>query len=196
MQITDCAIAAIAELGFAQASLAQIARRAGVSTGVILYYFAGKDALIREVAAHVFTTGEAFVRPRVMDRGSPRAALTAFIEASVGFIAAHPNYPLAIMNIVRAGRGDGADPPYDPMLGEPRRAGCRAILEWGQKQGQFRPFDVCVMADTLIEALDVVPPRLAAEPGLDLEAYARELIELFDRATRSDGTDAEGAKAC
>ncbi len=196
VQIVDCAVDAIAELGFAQASLAQIATRAGVSTGVILYYFAGKDALIREVVAHVFAAGEAFIRPRVVNRGKPRPALEAFIEASIGFIAAHPNHPRAVMNIIRAGRVGGRPPLYDPAVEEPRRAGCRAILEWGRREGAFRPFDVDVMVDTLIEALDVVPPRLAAEPGLDLDAYARELVELFDRATRSDGIDAEGSKAC
>ena len=61
-QIVECAIETIADLGFAQASLAQIAKRAGVSTGVISYYFAGKDELIREVSAYVFSAGEAFIR--------------------------------------------------------------------------------------------------------------------------------------
>src|SRR5882757_6604673 len=90
-QIIECAIEAIADLGFAQASLAQIAKRAKVSSGVILYYFAGKDELIREVVAHVFTVGESFIRPRVdADQESARNALCAFVEASVAFIAANP----------------------------------------------------------------------------------------------------------
>src|SRR5271154_5745649 len=89
-QIIDCAIDAIAELGFAQASLAQIAKRAGVSTGVILYYFAGKDHLIRAVAAHVFATGEAFMTPLVSRETTAAGALAAFIHASVTFIAEYP----------------------------------------------------------------------------------------------------------
>src|SRR5258706_16282690 len=104
-QIIECAIETIAELGFAQASLAQIAKGAKVSTGVILYYFATKDDLIREVVAHVFTIGEAYIRPRVdADQESARKALRAFIAASVGFIAANPKNVLAVMNIMRAGR--------------------------------------------------------------------------------------------
>jgi TetR/AcrR family fatty acid metabolism transcriptional regulator len=184
-QIVECAIETIAELGFAQSSLAQIAKRAKVSTGVILYYFANKDELIREVVAHVFTAGEAFIRPRVdTAQDSARIALRTFIEAAVAFIAANPRNVLAVMNIIRAGRTESGALRFDPAVEEPRRAGFRSILEWGQRTGEFRAFDVRVMAVTIIEALDVIPPQLVAEPDLDLAMYARELAELFDRATR------------
>jgi TetR/AcrR family transcriptional regulator, fatty acid metabolism regulator protein len=191
-QIIECAIDAIAELGFAQASLAQIAKRAGVSTGVILYYFAGKDELIREVIAHVYATGRALIEPRVNDEATARAALRCFIEASVGFVASRPNYTGAVMNIIRAGRTDAGAPRVDPVVDQPRHVGFRSILEWGQGGGEFRPFAVGVMVETIVEALDAIPPQLAADPGLDLDAYARELVELFDRATRAD-TPAQGS---
>jgi TetR/AcrR family fatty acid metabolism transcriptional regulator len=185
-QIIDCAIDAIAELGFAQASLAQIAKRAGVSTGVILYYFAGKDELIREVGAHVFTTGAALISPPVNAQTTARAALRVFIEASVAFLATHRNHARAVMNIIRAGRTADGAPAFDLAVVQPRQTGFRAVLEWGQRDGEFRPFAVGVMVETIIEALDAIPPQLAADPSLDLDAYARELVELFDRATRAD----------
>jgi TetR/AcrR family transcriptional regulator, fatty acid metabolism regulator protein len=185
-QIIECAIDAIAELGFAQASLAQIAKRAGVSTGVILYYFAGKDDLIREVGVHVFTTGRGAIEPLVQQQTDPRSALRTFIEASVAYIAANPKRVLAIMNILRAGRTDGTTPKIDPTVYEPRRIGFRNVLEWGQREGAFRPFSVGVMVETIVEALDSIPPQLAADPGLDLKDYASELVQLFDRATRAD----------
>jgi TetR/AcrR family fatty acid metabolism transcriptional regulator len=183
-QIIECAIAAIAEMGFAQASLAQIAKRAGVSTGVISYYFAGKDDLIREVGAHVFATGEALIRPRVDGQETAAGALRDFIKASVAFIQSHPSYGRAILNITRAGRDDRDRPRLDPSILQPRLDGFKSILAWGQQTGEFRAFSVPVMAVTIIEALDAVPQQLVEEPGLDLDAYAAELVELFDRATR------------
>jgi AcrR family transcriptional regulator len=183
--IVEYAIAAIAELGFARASLAQIARRAKVSTGVILYYFAGREDLIREVAAHAFAAGEAFVRPRV-DPSSARRALLSFITASVAFMAANPKTVLAVMNVMRAGRSESGAPGFDAIVTELRRAGFGAIPAWGQATGEFRPLNIRVMVATIIEALDAIPPELADEPDLDLDAYARELVELFDRATRND----------
>ncbi len=181
-QITDCAVEAIADLGFAKASLAQIARRAGISTGVILYHFASKEDLIREVVAHVFAAGEAFITPRI-DQSSARAALATFIEAGVAFIAANPKNVLAVMNISRGGHGEGDLAWLDPAIRQPRQAGLQAILGAGQANGEFRPFSMRVMVASIIEALDAIPPELAADPALDLGAYARELSELFDRAT-------------
>jgi AcrR family transcriptional regulator len=186
-QIVECAIEAIAELGFAQASLAQIAKRAKVSTGVILYYFATKEDLIREVGAHVFKAGEDFVRPRVdIHQDKARDALLSFIAANVDYIASHPRNALALMNIMRAGRLESGATRVDPAIEEPRKTGFRSILEWGQRTGEFRALDVRVMSVTIIEALDVIPSLLAAEPDLDLNAYGKSLVELFDRATRSD----------
>ncbi len=184
-QITDCAIDTIAELGFARASLVQIAKRAGVSTGVILYHFVSKDELIREVVAHVFAAGQAFIQPRV-DQSTARAALLGFIRASVAFIQAKPARVLAVMNVIRAGHADTGHERFDRAVMHPREAGFTAILQAGQASGEFRPFDVPIMVTTIIEALDVIPPQVAANPAFDFDRYASELAALFDRATRSD----------
>lgn len=45
-QLIDATLAAVNELGFAETSISQIARRAGVSTGIISHYFQGKNGLI------------------------------------------------------------------------------------------------------------------------------------------------------
>ncbi len=191
-QIIECAIDAIAELGFAQASLAQIAKRAGVSTGVISYYFAGKDDLIRAVAAHVYAVGEEHIDPMVSRESGLRVALRGFIEASVDFIAAKPRYPTAVMNIIRAGRIDGGKPRFDPAVGEARRIGFNNILSRGQELGEFRRFNVDVMTTTIIEALDVIPQQVVENPDLDLKAYAHELVTLFDLATRHPNLSISG----
>ncbi|MDR3511129.1 MAG: TetR/AcrR family transcriptional regulator [Caulobacteraceae bacterium] len=188
-QIIECAIETIAEAGYAQTSLARIAKRAGISAGVISYYFDGKDDLIAEVAARVFAAGDDFIRPRVEQGQNAAAALRLFIEASVGYIAAHPAYLIAVMNIMRAGRTESGALRYDPALGQARRDGIAGILGWGQGTGAFRPFSIPVMTATVIEALDAIPPELAVDPALDLPAYAAELAELFDRATRVDAKE-------
>ena len=184
-QIIDCAVAAIAELGFAKAPLAQIAKRARVSTGVILYHFGGKEELIRQVVAHVFNSGDAYIRPRV-SQTSARSALRSFIEANVAFMAAHPKHTVAVMNIVRAGRSESGPPWFDATVTQARQTGLTQILQAGQATSEFRPFAIRVVVNTIIEALDAIPLELAADPALDCAAYGQELAELFDRATRNE----------
>lgn len=191
-QIIECAIDAIAELGFANASLAQIAKRAGVSTGVILYYFAGKEALIREVIGHVFAKGVALIEPVVSAKATPREALLTLIRCSVDFFRDYPNYARSVMNIHRSGSAPflTVEAEVAVRADEPRQTAYRSILNWGQNTGAFRPFSVDIMATSIVEALDIIPRNHAANPDLDFEAYADELVEMFDRATRADNPPA------
>ena len=70
-QIIECAINAIAELGYANASLAEIAKRAGVSKGVISYHFDGKRELMQQVINTVIEKAAAVMLPRI-DWRQPR----------------------------------------------------------------------------------------------------------------------------
>ena len=127
---------AIAELGFAQASLAQIAKRAGVSTGVILYYFAGKDDLIRAVIAHIFATGRGAHPAAASNARRRRAArCEAFIRASVALHrpAAQP-MPRAMMNIIRAGATRRGGPRFDPGVTSGPPPGFESILDLGPER--------------------------------------------------------------
>ena len=54
-QLVECAIDAIADVGYRKASLAEIARRAGITKGAIFYHFANREELIEAVFAHVMT---------------------------------------------------------------------------------------------------------------------------------------------
>ncbi len=57
----------------------------------------------------------------------------------------------------------------------------------GRSSGQFRRFDPRVMATLIQRAIDGLPFLLAAEPGIDIPAYAHEVVTMFDLATRVAG---------
>jgi hypothetical protein len=65
-----------------------------------------------------------------------------------------------------------------------RLAGLEELLYAGQRSGEFRPFNTRVMALTIIQAIDGVPPLLQREPALDLKLHAEELATIFSLATR------------
>ncbi len=187
-QIIACAIDAIAEVGYARASMAEIAKRAHVSKSVISYYFASKDELIRQVAATVFQGGAEFMLPMIeaeMKNGAA-AVLRAYIDSNIAFMAAKRNHVLAIVNIVAGAGADSlAEEPdadgYSTAINE-----LEQILQFGQQNGEFRAFDAKIMAIAIRAAIDGLPPRLAADPGLDLDACASELATTFDLATRAE----------
>ncbi|KZM75360.1 hypothetical protein AWN90_18385 [Nocardia terpenica] len=99
-QIVRAAIATLAEVGYAKTSLGKIARTAGLSSvGMISYYFDGKAELMSEVVATVLAGAEAEVGPRVREAPGRLAALRAYIEASLSYIAGHPAEMAALFEI-------------------------------------------------------------------------------------------------
>jgi len=183
-QIVDCAIDAIAELGYARASVDQIARRAGVSKGVITYHFSSKDEIVNAIVAKVFALGRAHMEPRIRAETSAAGRLRAYIESDLDFIDTHRKPLIAMVEIAVGARTADGSLVVGPESLAQRVAMLEGLLRAGQKAGEFRRFNTRVMALTIIQAIDGVPPLLAREPDLDLKLHAKELATVFSLATR------------
>jgi TetR/AcrR family fatty acid metabolism transcriptional regulator len=185
-QIIECTIETIAALGYAQASLAQIAERAGISKGVILYYFHSKRELLDQVVTEIYTAGAKAMAPQIIAQPTARLRLQAYIRSDVEYIGAHRTQMMALIEIVSNYRTKGTKSRYSMADQEPILVALERLLRKGQQEGDFRSFDPRVMAVTIRLAIDAVPSLIAANPDLDVESYARELVTLFDRATRKE----------
>jgi AcrR family transcriptional regulator len=178
-QIVRAAIVTIAELGYRNATFAQIARRAGLSsTGLISYHFDGRDELIREVVAEVVGAIGAHLTQRMTGAASAPAALATYIEANVEFTGAHRDEMKALLEIFLNGGFS-----YDAGTEQTVLSPIEEILRAGQETGEFRRFDPKVMATLVQRAVDGLPFLLAADPDLDVPAYGAEVATVFRLAT-------------
>jgi AcrR family transcriptional regulator len=183
-QIVQCAIEVLADDGYKRATLARIAEHAGVSKSVVVYHFGGKDGVFEHVISEVFGSATAEVKPRVEAESSAAGKLRAYFEARLEYLATHRRHMPALFELWMNFRTDDGR----MRLGEPDATetvdAIERILVAGQRSGEFTAFSAPVMAMTIRQAVDGAMLRLRVEPGLDVAAYARELVALFDRATR------------
>jgi AcrR family transcriptional regulator len=180
-QIVQAAIETIAAAGYRGATFARIARQAGLSsTGLISYHFAGRDELIGEVVAKVIGDIGGFMAQRMAGVTGPSAALRAYIEGNAEFTATHRAEMKALLEIFLNGgfRYDASD---EQAVLSP----VEEILRAGQRTGEFRAFDPTVLATMIQRAVDGLPFLLAAQPDLDVAAYAAEVVTTFELATRA-----------
>jgi AcrR family transcriptional regulator len=178
-QIVAAAVETIADLGYRQASFAQIARRAGLSsTGLISYHFADKSDLMTQIAEETYAAIGAHMTERMTGAPTAAAALEAYIRASVEFVARHRRQMKALLEIFMNG-GIRYDPGTELVVLSP----VEEILRAGQKAGEFRDFDAQVMAAIIQRAIDGLPFLLETYPGIELGAYATELVTTFALAT-------------
>jgi AcrR family transcriptional regulator len=182
-QIVAATAEVIAEVGYPQASYARIAAHAGLSsTRLISYHFADKGELIAAVADNAMTAISAHMTERVGAESTAGGMLRAYIEGTVEFIAANRARMRALMEIVLSGALE-----WDAETDRDVISPLEGILRKGQADGEFRDFDPRVLATTVQRSIDGLPLMLAADPDLDLTAYARELVTLFELGTRVAG---------
>ena len=180
-QVVAAAITTIAEVGYHNASFAQIAKRAGLSsTGLISYHFAGKDELIGEVVRTILADLGGYMAQRMQDVSSAAGALRAYVGGNVEFIDGHREQMKALTSIFLGGGFT-----YDAASEQTATSPLEDIFRAGQAAGEFRDFDPVVMATLVQRAIDGLPFLLDMRPGFDVAGYRREVVTTFDLATRA-----------
>ncbi|WP_344018827.1 TetR/AcrR family transcriptional regulator [Streptomyces luteireticuli] len=184
-QIIDAAVETLAEEGYAKASLARIAQRAGISKGVISYHFAGKEELLERLVEQVYERMGAFMEPRMVAQPDPGERLRAYVESLAAYMREHRVQLAALGQVFHNMRNSEGKLRYGVATSEGLYAFLESIFREGQESGAFRRFDVRVMAVSVQAGIDAMFEYWDVHPEHDLEGHARELAELFAQAVRA-----------
>jgi TetR/AcrR family transcriptional regulator, fatty acid metabolism regulator protein len=184
-QIARCAAEAIAEVGYADASMAEIARRAGVAKSVVSYHFSDKEGLMGEVLRTALATYAKFMESRMAGATSVSDKLRAYLTGTAAYVVEHRSLHVAVIEIaLNATAADGRPLVATMPLRAPEPS-VEDILRQGQRDGELRDFDVGVVGGVIRSAVThAMVMQQRADPGTDLGAYAEELIRLFDLGIR------------
>jgi AcrR family transcriptional regulator len=163
--IVDAAMAQLAEGGYASASVAGVARRAGVATGSVYRHFPSKSDLLAEVFRRC-AQAEVDVLRGMAARGQPvTERLAAWVEAFVRRALAEPVRAYALIA-----------EPVDPVVEAERLVFRRAYadlfataLRDGQARGEIDAGDADLVAAAIVGALSeaLVGPLARRQSGAD-----------------------------
>ena len=183
-QIINATIATLNEIGFVRASLAQIAKRAGISTALISYHFNDRMDLINRTIQTLIEDNASFVLERTKTGRNCRERLHLFIISSIEYQEIHPERFVALVEIVFNARTPDNIPYYmlnDDVDAEPLLLELRTILRDGLEFGEFGEFDIRIMANSIQGAIgEYASPGVAAR--MDAASYGAELVRIFDKA--------------
>lgn len=183
-QIIRAAIETLAEVGYVKASMAQIAKRAGISTSLIPYHFKDKDELILETLTDLSSAWIEYVDERVETGASARSKLQLYIEANLAYMGTRPSHFSALMEIVFNARDAEDKLIYLTSEDDPSLARLEALLREGQESGEFRQFDVQHMAIAIRGVIDGFLGQVN-KTSRQLESFTADAVDLFDRATKN-----------
>jgi AcrR family transcriptional regulator len=163
--IIDAAMAQLAEGGYASASVAGVARRAGVATGSVYRHFPSKSDLLAEVFRRC-AQAEVDVLRGMAARGQPvTERLAGWVEAFVRRALAEPIRAYALI-------AEPVDPAVEAERLVFRRAYAdlfAAALRDGQARAEIEPGDADLVAAAIVGALSeaLVGPLARRQAGAD-----------------------------
>lgn len=185
-QIIEAAIQTLDEIGYVKTSLSQIAKRAGISTGLISYHFSDKNDLMNHLLMNLLESSTNYILEKVRKEDTPKKKLNTFIMASLAYQGIYHARNIALIEIIFNARTPDNIPYYkladsddkDPLMDE-----LYQILRDGQEKGEFRAFHVDVMANMIQGAISEYMLS-AITKKVDLETYSDELKDIVGIATK------------
>ena len=154
-QLIDATMRTIARHGFARTTMAHVAKAAGLSQGIVNFYFKTKEALLYETLEHLAEEYESLLQRALDKAGSdPVAALDAMIETDLGPNACTPTKSAVWLAFWAESR---ARPKYRQL--------CRKLAETYHRQ-------VCDLCAGLAAR--------GGYEGLDVDTIARSFNALVD----------------
>ncbi|RPK81394.1 Fatty acid metabolism regulator protein [Streptomyces sp. ADI98-10] len=180
-ELVDCAVDVLVERGFAGTSVAEVARRAGVSKGVVTYHFPTKEDLLSEVVISLYREAGKQIGQATGDSDSVIGELATYIRSNLTFVADHPRHVRAVMEVAANMR-----PANGPRGGEdPLSAHLRELFERGQATGEAADVDAGVLAMTMRASIDAAAARAACDPTADPRGHAEHLVTVVRRALQA-----------
>lgn len=182
VQIVECTIDSLVDVGYEKSSIAEIARRVEGTPSLVLYHFANRCLIMEQVLVMALTAINDWVRPELQAAETATEMLRALIRSCVTFAGPHRRLAKAMREVLRY--RNVMD--NDRGLADATRAGMiediAAILRWGVSTGEFCIPDVRVAGRAIHDAIDGFYARLIVEETPLLEEYGDELAALFLRA--------------
>ncbi|WP_263704234.1 TetR/AcrR family transcriptional regulator [Bacillus thuringiensis] len=184
-QIIEDAIKVLVEGGYSNASIGNIAKKGGISKGVVTYHFPNKEELMKSVVEYSYTLAVPYMEKSMEGLDSAPAFLRGYIESNLRFMFEHRKYVIAIIEVVSNARAENGEllfksedeSIYEPLI---------EIFKWGQEiEGSFREFSPLIMAKTIRSVIDSIGPRIVKEDVSDIENLIAEIADTFDFATRN-----------
>lgn len=178
-QIVAATVRVIARDGLPKASFGRIAAEAGLSSpGMISYHFADKDELLTMLCDTVLDDCVTALDDAVRRAAGPAEGLEAYLVAFIRWQDGHRDEVAALWQLAAGWKRPGGQTAFDelPLL-EP----LRGVLRDGQGAGVLRPMHEEWVAQTILCAVKGYQQALYDDPGLDADAFARTLVELFAR---------------
>ncbi|MHA3702163.1 TetR/AcrR family transcriptional regulator [Jatrophihabitans sp. YIM 134969] len=185
-QLFAAAVEVLAEHGFGGASADAIARRAGISKGLLWHYFEDRDDLFEQTARRTLKTLLEAVGAAIDLTAPAPEVIRAAVHGAAGLRLTHGAERRAMNEIILNLRREDGSLRLGVTDFDDAYAAQAAIFRRGQAEGDIRPdLDPLVLAVTYQGAVDGMLGYLDAHPDADATSHADTVADVLLAGVRS-----------
>lgn len=173
----EACMTVLAEQGYPNTSLQRVADQAGISKGLISYYFENRDALMRETLFNGYEKLAAEVMGQLDLTAPPPTVLRQLVLTSARVSLQHRAMQYALIEIVSSLRSGPGERKLTFGDKDGSYGGIEQLYRTGQASGHFRDFDVRAMAVLHQGATDSMFLYLVSHPETDPELFASQVAD-------------------
>lgn len=185
-EILQAALGVFAHKGFVATKISDIARKAGMSHGLVYHYFRSKDEIFTELVARAFEVSLGTIAYAVQSAGDPLERIRLMSETILSG-AFEGEGPFYFLMIIQAFTSDSTPPAVKDLTAEKAPLYQEYLMPLvidGQKTGQIAAGDPVAMVTayfSLIQGLAVI--KMQGGEGMPLPD-AEILLRLFQEPTK------------
>jgi len=182
-QILEISMDLFRENGYDNTSIADIANTAGISRGVIFYYFDGKKELGEEVVRQSLTNYGRYVQTRVNKKLTASDKLLEFVEACLDYTSVHhEDWIVFVDTIGRVGNNTEKNGVL-AWMSERTQENLVTIIIEGQEAGEIENYPAQELSWILHGVVDGLMSLVAIQPNeLDIPACKKLLKTILIKA--------------
>jgi AcrR family transcriptional regulator len=186
-EVLDAALELFLERGFAASKVEDVARRAGVSKGLVYLYFPSKDALMEAIVHRaVAPIADVAIGEITQFRGDPRVAISMVLRMLVGRLMEPKRFAIPQLILREAGQFPQIAAMYRREVLDKAIPTLRGLLQRGMDEGYLRPLDAdltvrSIAGPLIIHVLLAQVFAIVPEDGLAMDRLLENhLAILFD----------------
>jgi len=148
----------IAEFGFSNITLQDVADKAGVSKGIILYYFENKDELFASLLEWLVKKIESNIRVEVSKAETPVEKIKAYLNSTFFGIKENREFYKVYLDFLSQSAHDDALRKFNIYFYDQCRQIQTQMIKEGIEQKVFREVDLaesCVVFRSVIDGLNI-----------------------------------------
>ena len=181
-QIVEIAVETIAEVGYHQTTLADIADKAKISKGVIPYYFQNKAVLIQETIRWISLSLHEYTVPRVNNQSGAMDKLRAFITSNYEYMKYHRSYMVAMVDLWGSHKTREQKTAFHEKEYEQDRKWLENIIKVGQENGEIPGLNADNLASLILALIDgVMIQWVFNENTISLDTSCQNALIMVER---------------